>query len=199
MFPLGTALVPHQLLPLQVFEPRYHALVRRCLETDRQFGVVLIERGAEVGGGDVRFDVGTLARILELTELPDDRIGLVARGESRLRVRSWLPDDPYPHAEVEVIEDPSPEPELRALRVPLAAEFARLVELARALGASVPEDLVLDPDPTRAGWEAIAIAPVSPIDAVAILGEDDPAARLGRITTAVADAADLLELQRRAT
>ncbi|MET1002223.1 MAG: LON peptidase substrate-binding domain-containing protein, partial [Acidimicrobiia bacterium] len=51
MFPLGSVLFPHALLPLHVFEPRYRVMMRHCLEGDKEFGVVLIERGSEVGGG----------------------------------------------------------------------------------------------------------------------------------------------------
>jgi len=62
MFPLGTVLLPRAHLPLHIFEERYRALARDCLAGDRSFGVVLIERGQEVGGGDVRFSVGTDSR-----------------------------------------------------------------------------------------------------------------------------------------
>ena len=62
MFPLGTVLFPHAVLPLHVFEERYRALTETCLRGDGRFGVVLIERGSEVGGGDVRFGVGTVAQ-----------------------------------------------------------------------------------------------------------------------------------------
>jgi len=199
MFPLGSVLVPFQLLPLQVFEPRYRALVTRCLESDGRFGVVLIERGSEVGGGDVRFPVGTVARILDLRELPDGRIGLACRGEERLRVTEWLPDDPYPRAQVTLLPDLADDSvELRRLRVPIAAAFARVVELARVLGAEVPPDLRLDLDPVRAGWEAVAMAPIGSFDVHAILDEDDVARRLVRIATALEDTAELLELRRRA-
>ena len=49
MFPLGSVLFPELGLPLRVFEPRYRQMVVDCLDTDRSFGVVLIERGSEVG------------------------------------------------------------------------------------------------------------------------------------------------------
>ena len=62
MFPLGNVLFPHAQLPLHVFEPRYRALAETCLAGDGEFGVVLIERGSEVGGGDTRFSIGTVAR-----------------------------------------------------------------------------------------------------------------------------------------
>jgi uncharacterized protein len=64
MFPLGTVLFPHALLPLHVFEPRYRLMTRRVLAGDGELGVVLIERGSEVGGGDTRFGVGTVARVV---------------------------------------------------------------------------------------------------------------------------------------
>ena len=53
-----------------------------CLDGDREFGVVLIERGSEVGGGDVRTDVGTVARILEASELARRALGARARSAS---------------------------------------------------------------------------------------------------------------------
>ena len=69
MFPLGSVLLPGMPLALRVFEPRYVELLSTVLgDTDREFGVVLIERGSEVGGGDVRFGAGTVARI-ETVEL----------------------------------------------------------------------------------------------------------------------------------
>jgi len=197
MFPLGSALVPHQLLPLQVFEPRYRALVADCLAGDGRFGVVLIERGSEVGGGDVRFDVGTVARIVDSIELPDGRIGLATVGETRLRVREWLTDDPYPQADVEVLHDPPAGADALEAREALAAAFDRLVELVRALGAEVPDGLALADDPLQAAWEATAMAPIGPLDVIAILREDDPVARSRRVVVALGDAAELLELRLR--
>jgi len=79
--------------------PRYRQLVDDCRAGDGRFGVVLIERGSEVGGGDVRTDVGTLARIVEARELPDGRRLLGVVGVERIRVERWLTDDPYPRAE----------------------------------------------------------------------------------------------------
>ena len=108
MFPLGTVLFPYALLPLHVFEPRYRLMMRHVLDGDREFGVVLIERGSEVGGGDTRFDVATVARVVQAAELPDGRYALATVGMGRVRVLSWLVDDPYPRAEVVALGDPLP-------------------------------------------------------------------------------------------
>src|SRR5690349_16753436 len=103
MFPLGTVLFPYALLPLHVFEPRYRMMMQHVLDGDREFGVVLIERGSEVGGGDSRFDVGTIARVVQIAELPDGRYAVSTVGIRRFRVRRWLDDDPYPRAEIDAI------------------------------------------------------------------------------------------------
>jgi len=105
MFPLSTVLFPGGELPLHIFEPRYLALTADCLGQDREFGVVMISRGSETGGGDERVDTGTVARIDRGSQLPDNRLFLEARGLRRVRVHEWLPDDPYPQAMVEEVAD----------------------------------------------------------------------------------------------
>ena len=90
MFPLQTVLFPNAVLPLHVFEPRYRELTETCLRGDGRFGVVLIQRGSDVGGGDLRFSVGTVARIVEAARTPDGRYLLATVGSERLRVRRWL-------------------------------------------------------------------------------------------------------------
>jgi ATP-dependent protease La (LON) substrate-binding domain len=102
MFPLGGVLLPGVVLPLHVFEPRYRQLVTDSLESgDHQFGVVLIDRGSEVGGGDTRADVGVVAMMLQVAALDDGRFAVVTLGTRRIRVVQWLDDAPYPRAEVE--------------------------------------------------------------------------------------------------
>ena len=107
MFPLSSVLFPGSPLPLRVFEPRYRQMITDVMTTDRRFGVVLIARGSEVGGGDERLSVGTLAEIEALSPTGEGELALLARGLTRLRVTRWLEDDPYPRAEVEHLYDRS--------------------------------------------------------------------------------------------
>ena len=102
MFPLQSALLPGEDLPLRVFEPRYSTLVADCLATDDPaFGVVLIARGREIGGGDERHDVGALARIAQFADHGAGQYQLKCSVQERFRVVEWLPDDPYPRAVIE--------------------------------------------------------------------------------------------------
>jgi uncharacterized protein len=199
MFPLGTVLFPYGVLPLHVFEPRYRLMTEHCLAGDASFGVVLIERGSEVGGGDTRFDVGTVARIVRAGQLPDGRYVLASVGVQRLRVLEWLPDDPYPQAEVELLDDPVPDddPVLPDRCDALARLLRRVLALRAELGEPVPAvevELAAD-DVTRAGYEAAALAPLGPLDAQALLAVDDPVERLARVEELLDDAARLLEFR----
>jgi Lon protease-like protein len=192
MFPLGTALFPHAVLPLHVFEPRYRALTERCLAGDQEFGVVLIERGHEVGGGDVRFDVGTVARIIRAGQFDDGRWMLVTVGVQRLRVIEWLPDDPHPLAHVERLEDAPGSPTVAIGDV--AAQVRRVLALRSELGEPVPDlDVELSDDVVQASFEAAALAQLGPLDAQRLLELDDAGTRLDRLTEILRDDAQVLE------
>lgn len=192
MFPLGTVLFPHALLPLHVFEPRYRALVRDCLRQGQEFGVVLIERGQEVGGGDTRFGVGTVARIKEAAQVPDGRWAVVCVGTRRLNVRSWLPDDPYPLALVEDRRDAAAPGGAEALGAAEAAVRRALALAGELAEAPAPSTFGLDPDPRVAAWQLAALVPVGPVDHQRILETDDPVLRLTLVADLAADASALL-------
>ncbi|WP_199706402.1 LON peptidase substrate-binding domain-containing protein [Amnibacterium setariae] len=171
MFPLGSVLLPHMPLPLRVFEPRYLAMLRDILADEpSEFGVTLIERGQEVGGGDVRTDIGTVAQIGSL-DTSGESILLIAQGVRRIRVDRWLDDAPYPRAEVSDLPDPEWSEDL----APMLERADRLVrsvlKLAEETGAELrwPPDIGLDDDPAAAAWQLAAIAPFGPLDQLDLL------------------------------
>jgi Lon protease-like protein len=200
MFPLGTVLFPFAPLPLHVFEPRYRELVQHCLDGEPEFGVVLIERGSEVGGGDTRFSVGTVARIVQVAQMPDGRSLLVTVGVRRVRVREWLPDDPYPRALVVALDDVG-----SGVRPGLVDDvrraLVRVVALRGELGipslgdAGVPASLDPADDPNRTSFELAARAGLNPLDAQRLLELDDSDARLETLHALLTDEATVLEHQ----
>jgi Lon protease-like protein len=188
MFPLGSVLLPSMLIPLLIFEPRYQQLMHDVLAGDRLFGVVLIERGHEVGGDDVRSGIGTVAQILEAQELDDGRWAVVSAGVQRLRVREWLQDDPYPRAEVEMIDETA-DAGTPALRTATVQHLRRVLALASELGDDVPAATTpIASDPMTASWQLSALAPFGPHDTQQLLLLDDPDARLAAVAVGLADA-----------
>lgn len=170
MFPLGSVLFPAMPLPLRVFEDRYLAMLAHVLQDEPpEFGVVLIERGQEVGGGDIRFDIGTVAHIADL-DVADSAVGMLALGGQRFEVLAWGEDDPYPTAEIRIL------PELvwdEALRTTLQ-DAERAVRSGLAVASEYVElawapDVELADSPVDAAWQLAAIAPVGPLDQVELL------------------------------
>lgn len=170
MFPLGSVLLPGMPLPLRVFEPRYVAMLASVLgETEREFGVVLIERGSEVGGGDVRFGVGTVARITSV-EIAEGLIVLLATGTARFEVVRWLQEDPFPRAEVRELD-------VLGLDADAVAALADAEALVRATLTRASEfvelpwspDVQLSTEPAERLWQVAGIAPLGSLDQLALL------------------------------
>jgi Lon protease-like protein len=193
MFPLGMVLFPGQILPLHVFEPRYRALVQDCLAADREFGVVLIERGSEVGGNDVRTDIGTMARILEAEELPDGRWVLATVGVGRIDVEEWLPDEPYPRAVASPWPDRPPEGDLEAPYAEAVGLLRRALALRAELGeATVPSTVQLADEPALGSFHVAALAPLGPLDQQRLLAAPGPDRRLELATELLTEEIDVL-------
>jgi hypothetical protein len=167
MFPLGSVLFPSTPLPLRVFEPRYLTMIGRLLdEDDPEFGVVLIERGHEVGGGDRRSSIGTIARLVTVSA-GAQVLTAMAVGTERFTVEQWLEDEPYPRAEV----TPLPELTWNDALTPLHTEAEAIVRrtLSRAPDARWDADTELADDPLAAAWQLAAIAPLGEYDRYALL------------------------------
>ncbi len=193
MFPLGSVLLPGEILPLHVFEPRYRQMVIDLLADDvdePEFGVALIQRGHEVGGGDERSDLATVARIINIEAFDEHRYGVVALGTRRIRVLAWLPDDPYPLADTEDDVDPPPD-DVGRFHVHLAATESRVRQvhsMAVELG-DLPAGLELEisDDPVLATYQLISFVPFGPADRYRLLAASDPWNRLEVFDAALDD------------
>lgn len=201
MFPLESALLPDQDLPLRIFEPRYGALVRHCVDAGDPFGVVLIARGREVGGGDERCDVGVLSRITECVDQGAGLYALRCRTGEPIRVREWLPDDPYPRARITLWPDePGPEVSPAQLLDVEDRAVALFERIAQARGITLPgREVLLGHDPQApAGERLFALAsriPIGTADRYTVLAAPTAAERLAALSEAVDAVAEVVEFQ----
>jgi uncharacterized protein len=180
LFPLSTVLFPGGPLPLRIFETRYLDMVRHCMRQRCPFGVVLLRAGSEVGtrGAGEISEVGTTAKIVDFTSLPDGLLGISCLGERKFSVtRHWQQPDGLHVGDVELAK---PEKHLD-----LPGEFLHLGELLRKvlpelgeLYAHVPKHFT---DATWVGWRLAEILPISLAEKQQCLELDDPLARLARL------------------
>ncbi len=171
MFPLTTVLLPAMPLPLRIFEERYLKLLGDLLgEETPEFGVVLIARGPEVGGGEKRMDVGTIASVTNIGTT-EQFYGLESVGSRRFRVNAWLPDDPYPLADIDFIPDLIWDDTLMPARVHLESKVRQLLAFASEFGdLQYGPDVEFSDDPMEACWQLAGVLPVGELDQLNLLG-----------------------------
>jgi Lon protease-like protein len=180
LFPLGTVLLPGAQLPLQIFEPRYVALLRDLLagqdERSPLFGVVAIREGYEVGEDGVRalHPVGCAALLTQAAALEGERFLVVSVGTDRFRLDGIAAaDTPYATADVTWLD----EPEGDDLRVTALAERVReeLDGFAALLGADEPD---LPDDDRLLSYAVPQTVPLDVPDRQALLESTDTESRL---------------------
>lgn len=131
LFPLELVLVPGELLPLHIFEPRYQEMTARCLDEDEPFAIVLIDE-------DGMREIGCTARIAEVLErFPDGRSNIVIEGEAPVRLLEVRDDHSYRSARAEILTDTPAEAsdELQAVAL---ATYEALVEDLPDVSAEPP-------------------------------------------------------------
>lgn len=170
MFPLGSVLMPAMPLSLRIFEERYLKLLGDLLaEETPEFGVVLIEKGPEVGGGEKRMNIGTIASVTEIGTT-DEFYGLQSVGSKRFRVNAWLPDAPYPIADIDFLPDLIWDDSLLPSRVHLETKVRRLLAFASEFGdLQFGSDVEFSDDPMDACWQLAGVLPVGPLDQLDLL------------------------------
>lgn len=186
LFPLGTVLFPGLVLPLHVFEERYRVLVRDLMELpeqERQFGVIAIREGREVGsdGTKALFEVGCTARLRQVEAYDDGRFDLVTVGSQLFRLRELHADRPYFTGEVDWIADETGDAaEARVLDAAVRAAFADyLAALGEASGQEI-EAPDLPDDPLVLSHLVAATTLLDLADRQDLLDQPDGRARLRR-------------------
>jgi Lon protease-like protein len=99
LFPLGIVALPHELVPLHIFEERYRTMIGECLEREAEFGIVW-------AGDEGLRPVGCAVEIAEVLERMDDgRMNILTRGTRPFRIVDETDGLPYPAGTVEFLED----------------------------------------------------------------------------------------------
>jgi Lon protease-like protein len=144
LFPLNTVLCPGIALPLHVFEDRYRALVRHCLETTSPFGIVLIREGREVGAGAISFSgIGTIAEIRDAGRRDDGRFDLLVVGTRRFGIQRVLEGrGPYLVADVAILDETVGDPgTAQQLATTATRRFVTYLELLQPRAGETSEDI----------------------------------------------------------
>jgi Lon protease-like protein len=186
IFPLtGSLLLPGNLLPLNVFEPRYRNMVADALAGERHIGLIqpLVPRqdnwveNAETPDVPELYSVGCLGRIEECEPQDDGRYLVLLRGVCRFRVRRELTlHRGYRRVEADYSEFQRDLDELSVFMNPV-----RLMRALRAFGAKHEMEFdydLLSSVPGISLLNGLSVAlPFRPAEKQALLEAADPGVR----------------------
>ena len=120
LFPLALVALPHELVPLHIFEERYRVMFDELLDSEGEFGIVWLTESGTKGIGCAC----EIAQVLERME--DGRLNVLTRGTRPFRIVERQDDMPYPAATVEFLRDKVEVPDERAADAARTA-YAKLV------------------------------------------------------------------------
>lgn len=190
LFPLpGTVLMPGNLLPLHVFEPRYRQLVRDCLGSGGPLSVPEVRAGPDLdlSGAPPFLPYAGVGVIAAHQARPDGRFNIVLEPLGRVRIVEELADTGHPYrvGRAELLEDePVSELELGRVGERVRGLFATLLGRSGPQGAGMLAALQSLPN-TRVP-DALAVVAFQDVDArQAFLREDNPLRRAALVESAV--------------
>ena len=99
LFPLGLVLMPHNPLPLHIFEERYKLMIGECLAGDRDFGIVYFN------GTDIQAAGCTAGVLKVIKRYADGRLDILTRGKRRYQIREIIDDKAYLEARITYFDD----------------------------------------------------------------------------------------------
>ena len=178
IFPLNTVLFPGAQLPLQIFEERYKAMLRDCMDGDSRFGVSLIREGVEVGGPAVPHRIGCVARIVQVDRIEGERFFVSAVGEARFRLLNTVSRDPYLTARAEILDEESGETSSEELVSEATAAFSEYARRAVGLAGGWVSRTRVPSDPAALSYHIAGSMQIGLADKQSLLEAPNAAARL---------------------
>ncbi|MFW5868570.1 MAG: LON peptidase substrate-binding domain-containing protein [Armatimonadota bacterium] len=182
IMPLNSVLYPGAPTTLYIHEERYRRMLEEVVEAGGYFGVALLRAGKEVGGPSIPHDVGTIARVAEVTKLPDGSSMVLAQGGPRFKIRAILSAMPIVRAEVDLLDDRDTGDGEDATGADLArAELRELMSLVLKTIGSEDVDAQVPRDPEELSWAIAANLQMELARQQEILEMDSPGQRLGAV------------------
>lgn len=180
LFPLGTVVFPYASIQLHVFEDRYQEMVRRCVQEDRPFGVVLIRSGPEVGGIADPYLVGTACQIQRVHRYDDGTMDIYVVGERRFRIRHLDDTRSYLTGQVEPVIEHAIEDSDRAgdLLSRARSEFEMLIRRQIEREQIQVKGVVLPTDPVVLSFTIANLLPMENLEKQRLLETTDTLERI---------------------
>ena len=195
---VDTNLFPKMVLPLVLIQKEAIDLIDEAMAGSRMLGVLLSRRSdldTKHRAGDL-FRVGTVAMILKMSKMDDEKAQLLIQGVNRFKVNEYLLNKPYIQADIHVLRSRNGDRtvENRALMSNIVKQYEKIVGLSQALPAEMGEMIksLQEPDVLADMVASTINAPVREKQKVVELV--DVNRRLKKVNRLVNDQLEILEM-----
>jgi ATP-dependent Lon protease len=193
-------LFPFVMTPLSVGREKSVAAVDQALAEQRLILLLTqTNQEDEEPAGSELHQVGTVAGVVRMIKLPDNRIRILVQGLSRARVEYFLQEAPYFRARVTRLEEPAGDPndlELEAFTRSVRENFERVVELGKSVSPEVTMIAGSLSDAARLADLVASNLGLRPEEAQRVLEAMDLKERLKLVNEALEREVALLQVQR---
>jgi len=100
----GTALFPHSSMDLHIFENRYRAMLRQCIEGSFMFAMGTLYEPEDQPYESCVSPIGTIGLIKVSRSLKDGCSNIILTGIKPVRFEQWIDESPYPKAIISEVE-----------------------------------------------------------------------------------------------
>ncbi len=195
---VDTNLFPKMVLPLVIMQDEAIKLIDETMAGDRMLGVLLSKR-SDVSSRHSSKDlhkIGTVAIILKMAKMEDNRAQLLIQGLSRFKVTEYIEGKPYIQAKIEMVDSKniSDDKETRALMSNMVDQYEKIVSLSPGLPAEIGGMVksIREPDVLADMVASTINAPI--VEKQKVLEILDVKARLTKVTRLVNDQLEILEM-----
>ena len=170
----NTVLFPQQVIPISIGREKSVSLISKVSETNKLIGVVAQRDGSiEHPESTDLYSWGTLAAVLKVFDMPDGSKSAIIQGLQRIKLITYLEEEPYIKAAVQQIsdEETASDLEIEAMAVNIRSVFQDIVEIAPYLSMEHTSLLANIDEPGKLVDRAISVLNIRTSEKQVVLEE----------------------------
>jgi ATP-dependent Lon protease len=190
---------PHMIVPLFVGREKSIRALEEVVKTD---GLILLATQKNAGDDDPEtkdiYEIGTLARVLQLLKLPDSTVKVLVEGVGRAKATGYVADDAFYQAEaVGVAEEEGKKVEVEALGRSVVSEFESYVKLNKKISPEIVAAVSQIDEPSKLADTVASHLAVKISDRQAVLEITNVAHRLEKVLSLMESEMSVLQVEKR--
>lgn len=190
---------PHMIVPLFVGREKSIRALEEVVKTD---GLILLATQKNAGDDDPQpneiYEIGTLARVLQLLKLPDSTVKVLVEGVGRAKASSYSASESFYEAEATgLAEEEGKKVEVEALARSVVSEFESYVKLNKKISGEIVAAVTQIDEPAKLADTVASHLAVKIADRQGVLEITNVAHRLEKVLSLMESEMSVLQVEKR--